>query len=613
MDQENRHGYGTLVENLPMAFAYHKMFMDSQGKPVDYIFLDVNPAFEAMTGLRRGEILGKRVTRVLPGIKNSDFDWIGVYGRVALSGQSVRFEQYSKVLDRWYEVTAYSDEPGFFAAIFHDITGRRRMEKALEMSHKLYKSIVEDQTELICRFRPDGVLTFVNQAYCRCFDKTPDELVGQTFLALIPEEDQHTVAEHHARISPQQPSVTYEHRAILPGGKIAWQQWVDRAFFDEQGGIIEFQAVGRDITALKNQEFYRDLVESHNDVVFATDEKGVITYMSPSIEPITGHKPERFVGCNFSQLIYSEDIPCPREAFLRDLLSGRRKLHEFRIPTNEDRMVWIRGSFKAVQKDERIAGLREILTDRTELRRLRLHFERAQRMEVTGRFAAAMAHEMNNLMTMITSYCRFLLDSLPENNPLRSDVIKLREAGEKAAMIMKQLLAFGREQPFRSISLNINDMLMEVLNFLGPLMGREIEIEARLDPEIGLIEMDRRHLEQAIINLVMNAKDAMPEGGKLVIETANLQTGQPTASGLPADVPGSYVMLKVSDTGMGMDQETLSRAFEPFFSTKEPDRGTGLGLSSVHDTISQANGHISAESRPGKGAIFRICFPRIDA
>lgn len=246
--------YSSLIKNLPYAYAYHEMVTDHSGIPTDYIFLEINSAFEDITGLKREDVVGKKVTEVLPGLEKSEFDWISVYGKVACTGESVRFENYSEILDRWYDVTAFSDEKGYFCVIFSDITSLKHLERNIETSERRYQSVVNTQQEMITRYLPDTTLTFVNDAYCRALGKSRQELLGKKFLEFISPQMQVETLELISKLTPEKTSVTHENKINLPDDRICWQEWTEHALFSISGEIEELQGVGRDITKRKTFE-----------------------------------------------------------------------------------------------------------------------------------------------------------------------------------------------------------------------------------------------------------------------------------------------------------------------------------------------------------------------
>jgi len=265
---------------------------------------------------------------------------------------------------------------------------------------------------------------------------------------------------------------------------------------------------------------------------------------------------------------------------------------------------------KLVQKGETV--FTAIVRDVTERQKLEQQFRQAQKMEAVGRLAGGIAHDFNNLLTVITSYAEILLEDLTSQDPRRADMDEIRKAAVSAAGLTRQLLAFSRQQVLEPRVLNVNAVLASAEKLLQRLLGEDIELVAALTPEIGAVKADPGQLEQVIVNLAVNARDAMPDGGKLTIETANADMDEAYARVHPPAKPGQYVVLAVSDTGVGMDEQTQRRIFEPFFTTKEVGKGTGLGLATVYGIVKQSGGFIWVYSEPGQGTTFKIYVPRVD-
>jgi len=266
--KETEKRYTALFNGMLNAVALHEMLLDKRDEPHDYRFLEVNPAFEKLTGLKKADIVGRNASVVLP---EGDPWWLKTYGEVVRTGNPVHFERYSKSLDKHLEVAAFRYRRNRFAVSFADVTQRRKAEAELRRSQELYMAVVEDQSELICRCLPDGKLTFANDAYCRYFGKPAEELVGHSFMALIPEEDYEEVRKKFEALSAESPVVAYKHRVMFPDGRLRWQEWTDRAVIGADGKIVEYQSVGRDVTERKQAE--DELDRYHNRLEEIVEER----------------------------------------------------------------------------------------------------------------------------------------------------------------------------------------------------------------------------------------------------------------------------------------------------------------------------------------------------
>ncbi len=259
-----------------------------------------------------------------------------------------------------------------------------------------------------------------------------------------------------------------------------------------------------------------------------------------------------------------------------------------------------------------VKGIRSVIRDVTEYKRLQEQLRQSQRLEAIGQLAGGVAHDFNNLLTIINSYSEMLQQSLGKDNPLQEDLKEIRDAGDRAASLTRQLLAFSRKQVLEPKILDLNIVVANLEKMLQRLIGENIEFADICQPDLGLIEADPGQIEQVIMNLAVNARDAMPTGGKLTIETANVNLGEEYANSHKGVTPGRYVMLAVTDTGVGMDEETRSKIFEPFFTTKERGKGTGLGLSTVYGIVKQTGGNIWVYSEPGRGTTFKVYLPFVE-
>jgi two-component system, cell cycle sensor histidine kinase and response regulator CckA len=269
----------------------------------------------------------------------------------------------------------------------------------------------------------------------------------------------------------------------------------------------------------------------------------------------------------------------------------------------------------ALRSHGQLSGIVSIISDSTDRKRLEAQYRQAQKMEAVGQLAGGVAHDFNNLLTVIISYSQMLLADIAEGASARADVMEIKRAAERAALLTKQLLAFSRQQVLRPQNLDLNLVIGELEQMLRRLLREDINIVFTLDPELGAVAADPGQIEQIVMNLVVNARDAMPNGGRLSIETTNVSFDSPyqvRASEAQLD-PGAYVVIAVSDNGSGMSAQVQARIFEPFFTTKRTNEGTGLGLSTVYGIVKQSGGYITVYSEIGQGTTFKIYLPRVDS
>jgi len=314
----------------------------------------------------------------------------------------------------------------------------------------------------------------------------------------------------------------------------------------------------------------------------------------------------------FLARVHPEDCAAVLRASSEARQHGKAYSVEHRIlrPDGKERLVQQHAEL-ITGRDGKAARLVGTTQDITDLRSLEGQLRHSQKLEAVGRLAGGIAHDFNNLLTAINGYCDLILDDLPAEDPMRSDLFEIRRAGERAATLTRQLLAFSRKQVLEPRVINLNTIVAGMDNMLRRLLGEDIELHTHFEPDLGLVKADPGQLEQVILNLAVNARDAMPNGGKLTIETSNAVLDEDYARKHQSIVPGSYTLLAVSDTGCGMDSETQAHLFEPFFTTKDLGKGTGLGLSMVYGIVKQSGGSIWVYSEPNQGSTFKIYLPSL--
>jgi PAS domain S-box-containing protein len=363
-----------------------------------------------------------------------------------------------------------------------------------------------------------------------------------------------------------------------------------------------------------NEERFRALVENSSDGLLLIDREGRVTYTTPASERQFGWKPEQMVGRSVFDFLDPDD----RDAVGVRMAEALRQ--PGRVVTAEGRFHHADGSWRIMEgvavnrlTDRSVRAIIVNVRDLTDRRKLEVQLRQSQKMEAIGQLAGGVAHDFNNLLTAILGYCNLMLDDMPLDNPLRTDLEEIRSAGERAAALTRQLLAFSRRQMLQPQIVDINAIVRQLEKLLRRLLSADVELVTALAPVVPGIKVDPVSLEQLLMNLAVNARDAMPLGGRLTIETAVVDLDSDYATTHAGVISGRYVMLAVSDTGEGMDEATRSRIFEPFFTTREQGRGSGLGLATVYGLVKQSGGHIWVYSEPGHGTVFKVYLPQADA
>ncbi len=371
----------------------------------------------------------------------------------------------------------------------------------------------------------------------------------------------------------------------------------------------------------ESEQRYRDLIQGLDAIVWEADARTLtFSFVSRRAETILGYPVERWLREPdfWVKRIHPEDREAVMQVYRDALAASRDHEYEYRAVAADGREVWLRDIVHVVRDAESLpATLWGLTVDLTELKRsesaLRQSEEQlrqAQKMDAVGKLAGGIAHDFNNLLMVIRGDSDLMLRRLAAGHPLRQNAEGIREAADQAATLTRQLLAFSRKQVVAPRLVDLNATVASIHAMLQRLLGETINLVTVTAPDLGGVKADPGQMEQMILNLCVNARDAMPDGGRLTIRTANVDLDESTARRWSDAKPGPYVMLEVSDTGGGMDAETRSRLFEPFFTTKEQGKGTGLGLSTVYGTVKQSGGHISVESEPGRGSIFTVYLPR---
>ena len=368
----------------------------------------------------------------------------------------------------------------------------------------------------------------------------------------------------------------------------------------------------------KLKEFNEGIIQGMVVGIFVQDVEGVFSFVNPAGAAMLGYEPEELLGHHWTVIVPADQQPIIQAAEERRA-RGESDHYELDLVRKDGVHLSVLMSGSPRFKEGHFSGTLGVFTDITRRKRaeeeakdLQEQLRQSQKMEAIGQLAGGIAHDFNNLLTIIIGYAQISLFKLPGDDPLRENIDQIKKAADRASALIGQILAFSRRQIMEMKVFDLNTLLRDLEKMLRRIIGEDVDLVTAWAEDLGRVKTDPGQIEQVIMNLAVNARDAMPEGGKLTIETANVELDESYARNHVPVTPGHYVMLSVSDSGVGMTPEVKERVFEPFFSTKEKGEGTGLGLSTVYGIVKQSGGNIWVYSEPGKGTTFKIYLPRVD-
>ncbi|HUE96082.1 MAG TPA: PAS domain S-box protein, partial [Longimicrobiaceae bacterium] len=507
-----------------------------------------------------------------------------------------------------------------------DITDERH---AKQMQRQL-NAFLEATPDFIATFDPRGRALSVNRAFRDLIGVEPEKSLQElTLTDLFPPNVTEMLLHEGIPTANRDGAWSGETVVVSSDGLEVPVSQVVLAHKSASGAMEFISTLARDITAQKEAEaevrrseaHFRSLIENSSDIIAIVDLEGHITFISPSVRRVLGFEPEELVGTSIFSLIHEEEIPTLANSFTR--VVQQRDVppaSEFRVRCKDGSWRRLESASQNLLADPAVGGIVINSRDVTERRQAeealtesQQQLIQAQKMEAIGRLAGGIAHDFNNLLTAIKGFTELLLLDFEEKDPRRGFATEIQGAATRAAGLTRQLLAFSRRQVLQPEVLDLNRSVGGMENMLQRLIGEDVAMRCSLDPDLGRVRVDPGQVEQVLMNLVVNARDAMPNGGEVQIRTGNADLTEEDAQLHRYVQPGRFVLLEVSDTGEGMTQEVQDRIFEPFFTTKEQGKGTGLGLSTVYGIIKQSGGYIWVESEPQDGTTFRIYLPRVDA
>ncbi len=601
------------------AFTYNAMdaiiLMDSKGC-ISYW----NPAAEKIFGYREKDALGKQLYLLLAPKRYYEaykrvFKEFKERGQRTSIGKSLELQAIKKggiefpielslsgihIKGKWNTLW-----------IVRDITDRKQAEDALEKERNLLRTLIDNLPDFIYIKDTESRFVTANNAVTNLMGVAkPDELIGKKDFDFYPKElagnfyndEQEIIRSGQAIIQREEP-------VIDSAGNNRWLSTTKVPLRDNRGKIVGIVGMGRDITDHKQMDMeLRKLslaVEQSPVSIVITDTEGNIEYINPKFTEITGYTYKEIIGKN-PRILKSGEHPLEFYKELWDTItSGNEWRGELYNKKKNGELYWEHASISPIKDEEGvIAHFLGVKEDITERKRLEKQLVQSQKMEAIGTLAGGVAHDFNNLLSVIIGYSDFLLTKLDEEDHIAKHIEEIRKAGRRAATLTHQLLAFSRRQALQPILLDLNSVVTEMEKMLQRLIGEDIELITDFEPELRQVKADHGQVEQIIMNLAVNARDAMSYGGKLTIKTENVTIDENYCKIYPYTRPGNFVCLSITDTGIGMDKETISHIFEPFFTTKEV--GTGLGLSVIYGIVKQHDGWINVYSEPGQGSSFKV-------
>jgi PAS domain S-box-containing protein len=497
------------------------------------------------------------------------------------------------------------------------ISQHREAKSANEaMTHALAMDSAADGISIL---EKEGQLVYANSAFAKMMRfEQASAMIGKNWREIYDERDV-ALLEDHIRDSLKGTGKWSEQVSLnrRDGSRIPVEMTIT---VTPQGGVV---SVARDISErlkaerahLETEAKYKMFVEQVAAVSYIAEVglHGKWHYVSPQVEAMLGYTQEEWLAGAEDWIlhVFEEDHPVIETAE-QNFMKARRFQAEYRIKRKDGRIIWVSDNAVFVPGSESHPLMEGIIVDITERRLLENQLQQARRMEAVGRLAGGVAHDFNNLLTIIKGYVELALNRVTSHPELRGNIQQIADAADRAVTLVRQLLAFSRKQVLKPKVLDLNSIVLNMDKMVRRLMSETVEMTTKVEKHLAAVKADPGQIEQVILNLIVNARDAMPDGGRLWIETKNVELNASFASDQSLIKPGSYVMLSVMDTGVGISPDTLPHIFEPFYTTKESSRGTGLGLSTVYGIVKQSGGHIMVTSEVGKGTTFKVYLPRVE-
>ena len=586
----------------------------------------VNPAFTTLTGYELEDAVGENPRILKSGEHNPGFYkelWSTILEGKAWHGEMVNRHKNGTAYSEEMTIAPVRSDNGtitHFIAIKQDVNARNHAREALRRSEELFRRLVEHSSDGKLLVDKNARIHYATESACRISGFERRELLGKSLFDFAYHEDQVTARQifQHSLDAPGC-TVEWSFRALHRDG--SWRYLEGTCANHLQDSDVEAVVVNfRDSTARtmaeealsRTEAKYREIFENVVIGIYQSTPEGRFLAMNRAFAATLGFdSPEAAIQQvpDIAQHLYAD--PARREEFRRALArDGVVRNFEYEVRRRDGRLMWLIENARAVfDREGKIRYYEGTVEDVTERKTLEMQLRQAQKLEAVGQLAGGVAHDFNNMLGVILGYSDIMQTQIAADQPAFKGTLEIQKAARRAAGLTRQLLAFSRKQILQPQVLNLNTLIEELSKMLRRLIRDDVEFVVRAGEGLQKVKADPGQLEQVIMNLAVNARDAMPQGGQLLIETANVSVDEDFAARHAPMQPGQYVVLSVSDGGTGMDADTLSHIFEPFFTTKELGKGTGLGLSIVYGIVKQSGGYIWVDSKPGHGTTFRIYLP----